>query len=263
MAPASTDRLAYWLLKDLNKAIRDFDMIQDGDHIAVAVSGGKDSLTLLDLLAYRQKSVPEKYSLSAIHILGDSNGPGKKPYRPLVDWFDSRGFKYTICPMFIKDNETLPMKCRRCTWNRRRTLFEVAQKLGANKVALGHTADDLAQTTLLNLVTSGRVETMAPTRAYFGGQFILIRPLCYLSEKAILRYSRASQHPAPPPPCALANHTRRRQVEDLIRQAESWCPDIRGNLLRAGLLGISTPPNASSAFSKALSESNSDLDDLA
>jgi tRNA 2-thiocytidine biosynthesis protein TtcA len=241
MTPTGPARIAYWLLKDVNKAIRDFDMIQDGDHIAVAVSGGKDSLTLLDLLEHRLRSSPEKYTLSAIHILGDTDGPRETPHPPLVDWFESQGHRYTILPLSIPENENLPMNCRRCTWNRRRTLFQAAQQLGANKVALGHTADDLAQTTLLNLVTCGKVETMAPTRTYFSGQFDLIRPLCYLSEKAIRRYSRASRHPTPPRPCSRSDHTRRWRVENLIHQAESWCPEARTNLLRAGLRAISPP----------------------
>jgi len=254
MTPADSARLAYWLLKDLNKAIRDYDMIQDGDHIAVAVSGGKDSLTLLDLLAYRLPSSPQKYTLSAIHILGDTDGPRESPHPPLVDWFERRGFDYTVRSMSIPENESLPMNCRRCTWNRRRTLFEAAQALGANKVALGHTADDLAQTTLLNLLNSAKVETMAPTGVYFEGRFTLIRPLCYLPEKAIRRYAHASGHPTPPPPCARTDHTRRRQVEDLIRQVETWCPDVRRNLLKAGLYGIIAPPGSNRATSQPHSE---------
>jgi tRNA 2-thiocytidine biosynthesis protein TtcA len=238
MTHTDPGRLAYWLLKDVNKAIRDFNMIQDGDHVAVAVSGGKDSLTLLDLLAYRLKSTQNKYTLSAIHILGDTDGPGKVPHLPLVDWFVIQDYNYAIRPLSISPDETLPMNCHRCSWNRRRTLFDFAHQIGANKVALGHTADDLAQTTLLNLLTSGKVETMAPTRVYFGGQFVLIRPLCYLPEKNIRRFSITSQHPTPPPSCPRSDHTRRQQVEDLIRQAESWCPDVRNHLLKAGLDGI-------------------------
>lgn len=238
MASGDPSRQAYWLLKNLNKAIREFNMIQGGDRIAVAVSGGKDSLSLLELLAFRLKYSPEKYTLFAIHVLGDSMGTGQLSYPPLVEWLDSQDIETAIVPMVIPDDEAIPMDCGRCTWNRRRTIFETARQLGCNKVALGHTADDLAQTTLLNLISSGRVETMAPNSVYFEGEFHLIRPLCYLFEKEIRRYSVASGHPPPPPACPQSSHTRRQQVADMIQQSEPWCREIRTNLLRAGLKGI-------------------------
>lgn len=238
MSAAEPSRLAYWLLKSVNQAIREFDMIRAGDRIAVAVSGGKDSLSLLQLLAIRLKNVPIKYTLCAIHIIGDSRGPGQVPFPPLVEWLEAQRIETAVEPMMISDDEILPMSCRRCTWNRRRTLFEVAGRLDCNVVALGHTADDLAQTTLLNLISSGKVETMAPTADYFGGVFRLIRPLCYLYEREIRRFSKASEHPPPPQECQRSGNTRRQQVESIIQQAEPWCREIRVNLLRAGLKEI-------------------------
>lgn len=244
MTAADPARLAYWLLKDVDKAIRDYDMIQAGDRIAVGVSGGKDSLSLLQLLDFRLKTAREKYTLCAIHIVGDSRGPGHQAHPPLVEWLKVQGCETALEPMVIPADEELPMGCGRCARHRRRSLFEAAQRLGCNKVALGHHADDLAQTTLLNLISSGKVETMAPTSVYFDGLFHLIRPLCYLPEKAIRRFSAASKHPPPPPVCPRQDHTRRQQVADLIRQAEPWCRNIRVNLLRAGSAGFEDHRNA-------------------
>jgi tRNA 2-thiocytidine biosynthesis protein TtcA len=234
------DRLAYWLLKDLNKAIRDYQMIADGDRVAVAVSGGKDSLSLLRLLDVRRDSVPEGYTLVAIHVVGDANGPDLPRHEPLISWLDSSGYQYAVEPMHLPEGEALPMNCQRCTWNRRRTLFEVADRLKCNVVALGHHANDLAQTTLLNLLYHGRVETMSPASDYFEGRFRLVRPLCYLPEKNIRRFAEANNFPSPPPACPVGLDSRRQFVAELLKQAEAGCQDARVNLLRAGLKSISS-----------------------
>jgi len=231
-------RLAYWLLKDFNKAIRNFDMIQDGDRIGVAVSGGKDSLSLLRLLDWRRQSVPQKYKLVALHITGDARGPECPTHPPLVNWLEKNNYEYTIRPVIIAEDEVLPMNCQRCSSNRRRTLLQVFREMGCNVIAFGHHADDLAQTTLLNLLYGGRVETMSPRRDYFEGELRLIRPFCYIREKAIRRFARANlDFPPPPPECPISDDTRRQHAEILIRQAEGWAKNARTNLLRAGLRG--------------------------
>lgn len=229
------DRLGYWLLKDVNRAIREHDMIHDRERIAVAVSGGKDSLSLLRLLDLRQRAAKEKYELLALHVRGDSRGPDTPAHPPLETWLREYGYEFRILPPYLAPDEAVPLKCQRCTWNRRRTLFESAAKHGCAAVAFGHHADDLAQTTLLNLLQHGRVETMAPRRDYFDGRLRLIRPLCLVPEKDLQNYSRACGFPPAPPPCPQAEHSRRELVRDLLRQAQQVSPQARVNLLRAGL----------------------------
>lgn len=230
-------RLAYWLLKDVNRAIRDYQMIGDGERVAVALSGGKDSLALLRLLDLRRRSTGERYELAAIHVVGDARGPEAGLHAPLEAWLRESGYTYVIELLRLPEGEPLPMGCQRCTWNRRRTLFEAARRLGCTVVAFGHHADDLAQTTLLNLLFHGKVETMAPRREYFDGALRLVRPLCYTAEKDLRRFARAAGFPAPPPDCPQSDHSRRKLARDLLAQAERGCRDARTNLLRAGLRG--------------------------
>lgn len=228
---------AYWLLKKVDRAIREFEMIEDGDRVAVALSGGKDSLALLTLLDLRRQSVGAKYDLVAIHVRADGSGADLPLHEPLMRWLQENHYEVTIAPLSLAEDEDLPMGCHRCTWNRRRALFEAANRLGCRSVAFGHHADDLAQTTLLNLLYHGSVETMEPRRDYFGGVIRLIRPLCYVAEKDIRRYGKACGFPEPPPICPQGNQSRRRFVRDLIQEAEKGCKDAKINLLRAGLKG--------------------------
>lgn len=233
------ERLAYWLLKDVNKAIREYKMIADGERIAVALSGGKDSFSLLKLLDLRRKSAKVKYELAVIHVVGDARGAEISPHAPLVEWLENNPYEFFTTPIDLPPNEPTPLNCKRCTWNRRKTIFEAAHKLGCNVVAFGHHADDLSQTTLMNLLHHGRVETMSPVvNDYFDGAFRLIRPLCLVPEKEIKRFARSCGFPPPPPTCPQIDQTQRKFIGDLIKLAEQNCQDARINLLRAGLRGL-------------------------
>ncbi len=232
-------RLGYWLLKDINRAIREYGMIADGERVAVAVSGGKDSLSLLRLLDLRRESAKERYELAAIYIPGDARGPGA-PHPPLLDWLAASGYEYAVEPLDLPEGEPLPMDCARCAWNRRRALFRAARRLGCGVVALGHHADDLAETTLMNLLFHGKVETMAPRWELFGGALRLVRPLCFTPEKEIRRYARACDFPPPPPECPRECESRRALAREMIKMAEKGARAARTNLIRAGLRGLST-----------------------
>ena len=232
---AEIEKLAYWLLKDVNKAISDYEMILDGDRVAVAVSGGKDSLTMLRLLDWRRSSIPEKYDIIAVHISGDAEGPICPAHPPLIDWLESSGYTYIVEELNIADSEPVPMTCQRCTWNKRKQLFEIAQRMECNVVSLGHNADDLAQTTLMNLLFHGRLGTMMPVSEYFSGVFKLIRPLSYISEADISQFARKAGFPAFPPECVRSAVSQRIAVKEFIQETQKKFPSVRQNLLRAGL----------------------------
>ena len=237
LGPEAT-RLAYFILKKVRQALREFDMIRDGDRIAVAVSGGKDSLPLLHLLRLHQRSSPLRYRLAAVHVLGDTQGVTPL-HQPLADWLALQGIDYRIVTPEICPEDPLPIGCQRCTWLRRKAIFFAAAELGCNVVAYAHHADDAAQTTLLNLLYTGSVRTLAPRADYFDGRFQLIRPLFYVPESELARFARVADLPPAPPACSRAKDSSRHRVAEMLRQlGRDYLTQARPNLIRAGLRDV-------------------------
>ncbi|HID88869.1 MAG TPA: hypothetical protein EYP52_04065, partial [Anaerolineae bacterium] len=145
------EQAARFLLKEVARACKEFDLLAQGDRVAVAVSGGKDSRTLLDLLLRYRGRVPFDYDLVALHVVGTSAGLADLS-GTLRPWFEELGIEYHFVPLELPPGEPLPLDCFRCAWNRRKALFLAADRLGCNKLALGHHADDAAVTALLNLL---------------------------------------------------------------------------------------------------------------
>ena len=232
--PANPDRLAYFILKSVNEALREFDMLRAGDQVAVAVSGGKDSLSLLRLLQTHRLTSEKPYSLAAVHVRGDADGV-TQPHVPLEEYLADQSVPFRVVEPTLGD-DTLPLNCQRCTWLRRKALFEAASELGCNVVAYAHHADDAAQTTLLNLLYGGDVRTFQPVADYFGGQFRLIRPLFYVPESELARFAHACGFPPPPPACPRAGDSRRKLVAKMLRLlGRDYLKQARPNLIRAGL----------------------------
>lgn len=126
----------------------------------MAVSGGKDSRALLQMLLRYQRKVPYRYEILALHVVGTPGGfPDLRP--ELEPWFQELGVEYHFVPSELPPEEPLPLDCFRCSWNRRKALFTAAVEQSCNKLAFGHHADDAVATTLLNLMFTGRLETMA------------------------------------------------------------------------------------------------------
>lgn len=235
MTESRAHRLASFMLKKVNRAVYEFEMIRDGDRIAVALSGGKDSFGLLEILRFGHRYVPEKYEVAAIHVIGDARGTDLPRPIGMETWLSERGIAHLIRPSHLAENEQIPMTCGRCTWNRRRTLFEMAKELGCNKVAFGHHLDDLAETALMNLIRHGKCETMSPKADYFDGDLMLIRPLIYVPERDLVRFAAASEFPAPPDPCPLGDCTQRSRAKELIAEMAKDARKVRQNLVRAAL----------------------------
>lgn len=234
------DKIARYLLKPVNRAVREFGLIADGDRVAVGVSGGKDSRALLDLLV-RGVDIPGNYEVVAIHI--DGAGVGLPNLAPtLVPWFRALGVEYEIAPLDAPPEEKLPLSCFRCAWLRRRALFSAADRHGCNKVAFGHHADDAAVTTLMSLLYKGQLERLAPRRAFFDERFEVIRPLIYVIQKEIARYARAASWTLPADQeqvCPREGQTRRDKIERFLASF----PDQEREQMRANLWRIDESAN--------------------
>jgi tRNA(Ile)-lysidine synthase TilS/MesJ len=225
------DRIAHFLLKEVTRAVGEFGLIEEGDRVAVAVSGGKDSRAMLELLLQHRRKVPYHYHLLALHVVGTEAGlPDLCPV--LEPWLASVGVDHHFVPLALPPDEPLPLNCFRCSWNRRKTLFTAAVDRGCQKLALGHHADDAAVTTLMNLLFNGKLETMKPRVVFFDGAVTVIRPLIYVTEKALIRHARAAGYPARPP-CPWEVESKREQVEDFLHQFGRQQGQIRTNLWRA------------------------------
>ncbi|MGC9400770.1 MAG: tRNA 2-thiocytidine biosynthesis TtcA family protein [Anaerolineae bacterium] len=226
------ESVARYLLKPVNRAVWEYGLLAAGDHIAVGVSGGKDSRTLLDLLV-RGVDVPGEYRVLAVHV--DGSAAGLPDLRPTLEpWFRALGVAYEIVPLTLPEEEPRPPTCFRCAWHRRKTLFRAAARRGCNKVALGHHADDAAVTALMNVLYQGRLETMRPRVDFFEGELTLIRPLILAEEVEIRRYARACGWPLPDAlTCPQAETTRRAKIEAFFRSFDKReYEQMRTNLWR-------------------------------
>lgn len=227
----SKEGFAYFLSKKVGKAIMDYKMLDDKDRILVAVSGGKDSLTLLKILKERQSFVPIEYDLIACHI--DMGYECAHP-KILERYFKDNGCKYRIKKIdILKNTKRKDINCFWCSWNRRRALFEMADKLGCTKIALGHHKDDIIQTFLLNLFFQGEISAMSPRQELFKGKVVIIRPLAYLEEKECRRFARDNNFPTLHCSCPQAGKTQRANAAKLIRKIEEMSPDFKTNVFRS------------------------------
>ena len=220
-----------YISKRVGKAIMDYEMLQNGDKIAVAVSGGKDSLTLLHILASRRKFVPVKYSLLAVHV--DMGYPCQHP-KILAEYFRKLGIDYHIEKIdILKGKSRKDISCFWCSWNRRKALFETAHRLNCTKLALGHHKDDIVETTLLNMFFQGEISTMCPKQELFKGKIVIIRPLAYTEEELIRRFAKNLDFPHHRCSCPNSVTSKRTKMEHIIKELEKICPEVRTNIFRS------------------------------
>ncbi len=220
-----------YISKRVGKALTDYKMLSDGDKIAVAVSGGKDSLTLLRILNSRKRFVPIKYDLLAVHI---DMGYPKSHAKILEKYFKEIGINYRIEKSnALTNTKKKDITCFWCSWNRRKALFETAHQLGYKKVALGHHLDDIIETTLLNLFFNGEISSMAPKQELFSGAITIIRPLVYVEEDILRRFAKEEGLLSKTCSCPNSFTSNRRRMEAIIKDIKKVCPDVKKNIFRS------------------------------
>lgn len=219
------------LLRKTGKAIADFDMIRDGDRIAIGVSGGKDSLALVDALQSLAGRSPVKFSLAAFTI---EQGKFVRPVEPLGKHLAERGIPWTYYrdePSFQLLQDDPGHGCDTCSRFRRRAVYEVAAGLECNVVALGHTADDLCEALLRNALFTGRLSALPPVTTSRSGDFRLIRPLVYVSEDITESYAAECGLPVTPCVCSFKTGTARSKIRGFLSQLKEDNPHVGENLL--------------------------------
>ncbi len=217
--------------KKVGHAIRDYNLIEDNDRIMVSASGGKDSTALLHLLAARRRWAPVRYSLIAAHMIMPM--PCARDATPELQAACERlsvPFVAQRVPLRSRRKET---GCFWCSWNRRKALFRQARAHGCNKIALGHTKDDIAETILLNLFFLGEISSMNPRQELFGGELTLIRPLCYVDEKTVCSLVREQGITVNSAPEEYTPDSGRALVKQWIAAAETRNPETKTNIIKA------------------------------
>ena len=185
-----TARFFDMISRRTGKAIMDYDMIQEGDKILVGVSGGKDSLTLWNVMLHRQTIAPIDFEIIAIHI--DNGLPGANIPK-LEAYAKSLGVPFHVEKgKLFKEDQPEELNCFWCSWNRRKALFQFAQKNGFRKIALAHHMDDIVETALLNQLFKGELSAMNPCQEMFDGKVMIIRPLCYEREETIVQFIKSA-----------------------------------------------------------------------
>jgi tRNA(Ile)-lysidine synthase TilS/MesJ len=207
-------------------------MIEEGDRIAVGVSGGKDSLALLCALAMMRRFYPVKYEVVAITV--DIGFEGMH-YGEIERLCKELEVEYIVLKTSIKQIvfEEKNEGCSLCSRLRRGALHGEAKRLGCNKVALGHTKDDVAETLLLNLFYAGKIEVFWPKNTPDDKDMTLIRPLIYTTERVISVFCKKNEIPVLVNNCPMDKNTKRREVEDIINKIEKENKGVTHRIFRA------------------------------
>ena len=233
---ANHNKLGKKLRRLAGRAVADYAMIEDGDRVMACLSGGKDSYTMLDILLSLRRNAPVDFDVVAVNL--DQKQPGF-PAHVLPDYLGRLGIEfhiveedtYSVVKALTPAGKTY---CPVCSRLRRGVLYNVATRIGATKVALGHHADDAVETLFLNMFHGGRLKAMPPKLVSDDGRHVVIRPLYYARERDIERWSGQQGHPIIPCDlCGSQTNLMRQKVKTMLREWDAASPGRVDNIARA------------------------------
>jgi tRNA 2-thiocytidine biosynthesis protein TtcA len=226
----SNDKLAKKIRRNVGKAIDDYNMIEDGDVVMAAISGGKDSFAMLDILLSLKKSAPIHFDVIAVNL--DQKQPGF-PEHVLPNYLESKKIPY-----YIIDKDTYSVvkakidegktTCGLCSRLRRGSLYSFAESIGATKIALGHHMDDMVETTFLNMFYGAKLKSMPPKLLSDDKRNIVIRPMAYCREKDIVRFAELNEYPIIP--CNLCGSQENLQRQNIKAMLTDWDKKTPGRI---------------------------------
>jgi tRNA(Ile)-lysidine synthase TilS/MesJ len=222
-------------LSKTGKLMFETSMLSSGARIGVAVSGGMDSWLLLKLLLLQRRKLPFPVEIMALHV---NPGFDRHGHRPLAEWLRANGLAGHIevgdmGPRAHSEENRKRSACFFCSWRRRKRLFQLVKRYRLSHIAFGHTADDLVQTFFMNLFYSGRVEGMYPVESFFGGEFLLIRPMLLVEKRQVVKAVKEWQLPVWQNPCPSAEQSKRTEVEAWMQELMKRDKRIRKNVFSA------------------------------
>ena len=225
------------LTRRFHKACADYGLIADGDHILIGLSGGKDSLALVELLGRRAQIYKPRFRVTAVHVRVK-----ERAYATDLSYLEQFCREAKV-PLIIRDTEIgeRPQNakpdesnpCFLCAWYRRKALFDIAQEIGCNKIALGHHRDDVVQTLLMNLIFQGAFATIPPILPMDKMPISLIRPLYLIDEVDLTRYAELREYQKPPKLCPFEHVTSREKAKELLQQIQKLNPEAIDNIYGA------------------------------
>lgn len=218
----------------VGKAIQRYGLIDQGDRILVALSGGFDSTALLWLLHDRLHRIPTRYELVAVHVALGFEG---EDVSPVQQWVESLGIPchlyYSTFGLEAHRPENRENPCFLCSRRRRAALFTEARRLRCTKIAFGHNLDDLIETFFINILYGSQIAAMLPRQPFFGGEITVIRPLALLEAETIRRFHHTRGFPWTVNPCPSKNTGKRQEIREILQGLYRKNRKVRGNILNA------------------------------
>lgn len=216
--------------KRFGKGIVHYQLIAEGDKILIGLSGGKDSLALVELLGKRAQIFKPRFSVVAVHVV-----MANIPYQSDVDYLRAHTQAYGI-PLIVRQTsfdattDSRKSPCFLCSWNRRKVLFDIAKEQGCNKIALGHHMDDILETLLMNITYQGSFSTMPPQLKMNKFEMTIIRPMCLVHEADLIELAQLRGYQKQVKNCPYESQSSRTTMKGILKQLEALNPEARYSL---------------------------------